>query len=339
MQSQLDLLTEVIERLPNKPYVLADKGAAMLIRSLHSELKRTDHRYIQHNQPNSLSFMVFDIDTPQAILAHENADILSPSFYTVDKEKTTAHAVYMLDTPVHRNQHSKQSPQRLFATLEIIYGVKLGADSGYAGHVMKTPWYENHSIYMPDGALNAVSLTEMADFVEFSRYNAEIKTLKGREKAITEAYSESRNVRVFDMARKKAYSVIRNYWGCTYDEWEKVCLKLVEDAWSVVSATNSKNTPYLISEMKATARSIAKYTWRNTTPRGFQTYVEMTHLSHQQKARQVKSVESRLMKSQDKRDQAIELSMGGMKQKEIAQILGVTDRTIRNWLVTYQGRK
>lgn len=329
-------LSSVIERLPRKPYVLAEKGAAMVIRSLQSELKRKDHRYIQHNQPNSLSFMVFDIDTPQAILAHENADILAPSFYTVDKEKTTAHAVYMLDTPVHRNQHSKQSPQRLFATLERIYGVKLGADPGYAGHVMKTPWYENHSVYMPDESLNAVSLTEMADFVDFSRYNAEIKSLKGREKAITEAYSESRNVQVFDIARKKAYSAIRNFWGCQYDEWEKACLKLVEDAWGVVSVMSAKNAPYLISEMKATARSIAKYTWKNTTPSGFKTYVEMTHLPHQQKARQAKSVKSRLMKSQDKRDQAIVLRHAGMKQKEIAQMLGVTDRTIRNWLATHQ---
>ncbi len=336
MQSQLDLLTEVIERLPNKPYVLAEKGAAMVIRSLQSELKRKDHRYIQHNQPNSLSFMVFDIDTPQAILAHENADILAPSFYTVDKEKTTAHAVYMLDTPVHRNQHSKQSPQRLFATLESIYGVKLGADSGYAGHVMKTPWYENHSLYMPDESLNAVSLTEMADFVDFSRYNAEIKALKGREKAITEAYSESRNVQVFDIARKKAYSAIRNFWGCQYDEWEKFCLKLVEDAWGVVSAMNAKNAPYLISEMKATARSIAKYTWKNTTPSGFQAYVEMTHLPHQQAKRGKKggvaSGVARLALSAEKREQAIELSRGGMKQNNIAAMLEVSTGTISKWL-------
>jgi hypothetical protein len=161
----------------------------------------------------------------------------------------------------------------------------LGADSGYAGHVMKTPWYENHSVYMPDESLNAVSLTEMADFVDFSRYNAEIKAIKGREKAINEAYSESRNVQVFDMARKKAYSAIRNFWGCQYDEWEKFCLKLVEDAWGVVSAMNTKNAPYLISEMKATSRSIAKYTWKNTTPSSFQAYVEMTHLPHQQARR------------------------------------------------------
>jgi hypothetical protein len=254
----------------------------------------------------------------------------------VDKEKTTAHAVYMLDTPVHRNQHSKQSPQRLFAALESIYGVKLGADSGYSGLVMKTPWYENHSVYMPDESLNAVSLTEMADFVDFSRYNAEIKALKGREKAINEAYSESRNVQVFDMARKKAYSAIRNFWGCQYDEWEKFCLKLVEDAWGVVSAMNTKNAPYLISEMKASAKSIAKWTWRNVTPASFELFVAKTHQPQLQRARQAKSVASRLIKTQDKRDQAIELSRDGMKQVEIAQMLGVTDRTIRNWLAMHQ---
>lgn len=336
MSPQIEIFSSVIARLPKKPYVLAEKGAAMVIRSLQSELKRKDHRYIQHNQPNSLSFMVFDIDTPQAILAHENADILAPSFYTVDKEKTTAHAVYMLDTPVHRNQHSKQSPQRLFATLESIYGVKLGADSGYAGHVMKTPWYENHSVYMPDESINAVSLTEMADFVDFSRYNAEIKALKGREKVITEAYSESRNVQVFDIARKKAYSAIRNFWECQYDEWEKFCLKLVEDAWGVVSAMNAKNAPYLISEMKATARSIAKYTWKNTTPSGFQTYVEMTHLPHQQARRGKKggvaSGVARLALSADKREQAIEMSTHGISVTEIANILKVSRPTVYSWL-------
>jgi Trp operon repressor len=275
--------------------------------------------------------MVFDIDTPRAILAHEKVDILAPSFYTVDKEKTTAHAVYMLDTPVHRNQHSKQSPQRLFATLESIYGVKLGADAGYSGLVMKTPWYSGHSVYMPDEVLSTVSLTEMADYVDFGLYNAELKASRGREKVITEAYSESRNVQVFDVVRKKAYTLIRQYWGGRYEDWENACFRLTQEAWSVVSAYNSKSAPYLMSEMKATARSIASYTWKKTTPSGFQAYVEMTHLPHQQKARQAKSVESRLIKTQDKREQARELRAGGMTVREIGQILGVGIATISRW--------
>jgi len=340
---QLELLSSVIERLPNKPYVLAEKGAAMVIRSLQSELKRTDHRYIQHNQPNSLSFMVFDIDTPQAIYAHENADILAPSFYTVDKTKTTAHAVYVLDTPVHRNQHSKESPQKLFAVLENIYGVKLGADPGYANHVMKTPWYRNHSVYMPDEVLSTVSLTEMADYVDFAKYNAEIKASRGREKVITEAYSESRNVAVFDMTRKKAYRLIRDYWGGSYESWEKACFDLVKEAWGIVSAYNIKSAPYLMSEMKATARSIASYVWEKMTPSSFQAYVEMTHLPHQQARRGkkggIKSGEARLMKSEDKREQARELRASGVTVREIGELLGVNHTTIVRWIKAHQNKQ
>jgi hypothetical protein len=343
MSSQIEIFSSVIERLPKKPYVLAEKGAAMVIRSLQSELKRKDHRYIQHNQPNSLSFMVFDIDTPRAILAHEKVDILAPSFYTVDKEKTTAHAVYMLDTPVHRNQHSKQSPQRLFATLENIYGVKLGADRGYSGLVMKTPWYENHSVYMPDECISTVSLTEMCEYVDFAKYNAEIKESKNRSKVITEAYSESRNVMVFDMARKKAYKDIREHWGGRYEEWEGSVYKIVQDAWSKVSVINAKDAPYLISEMKATARSIAKWTWKNTTPAKFQTFVELTHLPHQQSARGKKggiaSGEARLALTSDKREQARELRAGGMTTREIGQMLGVNHTTIVRWIKLHQNEQ
>jgi DNA-binding NarL/FixJ family response regulator len=176
----------------------------------------------------------------------------------------------------------------------------------------------------------------MCEYVDFAKYNAEIKESKKRSKVITEAYSESRNVMVFDMSRKKAYRDIREHWGGRYEEWEDAVYKIVQDAWSKVSVINAKDAPYLTSEMKATAKSIAKYTWKNTTPSGFQAYIEMTHLPHQQKARQTKSVESRLIKSQDKRDQAIELRKGGMKQVEIAKMLGVTDRTIRNWLAMHQ---
>ena len=49
-----------------------------------------------------------------------------------------------------------------------------------------------------------------------------------------------------------------------------------------------------------------------------------------------RSGEVRLALNLDKREQAIELSKGGMKQKEIAAMLNVTDRTIRNWLAMHQ---
>jgi DNA-binding transcriptional regulator YiaG len=327
---QLNILDSIKDALPTKPYTLMDKGCAMFITSIEAAIK-SNPRYIQANQPNSLSFMVFDLDYKKAILAHEKTDVLTPSFYTVDKKKTTAHAVYMLETPVHKNQHSKQSPQHLFATLEDIYGTRLGADKGYSGLVMKNPFYTGHNIYLPEETLCTVSLAEMADYVDFNQYNKQLKQQKTKE-----AFSEGRNIAVFDLVREWAYKEIRNYWNKSYREWLMVVQEKTKAVWHNIQGNYNKQSPYSVAEMKATARSIAKWTWKNTTQSSFQTYIEMTHLPHQQRARQAKQVESRLIKTQDKREQARELRASGMKQAEIANLLGVTDRTIRNWLAMHQ---
>jgi hypothetical protein len=145
---------------------------------------------------------------------------------------------------------------------------------------------------------------------------------------------------VFDMARKKAYKDIREHWGGRYEEWEWSVYKIVQDAWSKVSVINAKDAPYLISEMKATARSIAKWTWKNITPAKFQTFVELTHLPHQQSARGKKgglaSGEARLALTSDKREQARELRAGGMTTREIGQMLGVNHTTIVRWIKLHQ---
>jgi transposase-like protein len=65
----------------------------------------------------------------------------------------------------------------------------------------------------------------------------------------------------------------------------------------------------------------------------------MTHLPHQQKARQAKSVESRLIKTQDKREQAIELRNGGMTVRDIGKLLGVNHTTIVRWIKLHQNEQ
>jgi predicted transcriptional regulator len=65
----------------------------------------------------------------------------------------------------------------------------------------------------------------------------------------------------------------------------------------------------------------------------------MTHLPHQQSNRGVKSGVARLSLSADKREQAIELKAGGMKQVEIAKMLGVNQSTVQRWLKSHQNEQ
>jgi hypothetical protein len=334
---QYDLFADVIPRLPKKPYVLPDKGFKMFITSLEAAM-RTHCRYIQHNTPWQLGFMVFDLDYKEAIYAHEKSDLLAPSFYVVEPTKTTAHAVYALEQPVLRHDSSNDKPQRLFATLEQAYGEKMGADAGYSGLIMKNPFCGDYNVYLPEERKPLLySLTDLAEYVDFDGIN---KNRLRKTIDITNAYSESRNVAVFDMVRKWAYKAIRGYWGGSLDAWHQAVYQALSEAWAKIeSGYSSASHPYLVSERKATAKSIAKWTWRKMTPSSFQTYVEMTHLPHQQKARQAKSVESRLIKTQDKREQAIELRNGGMTVRDIGELLGVNHTTIVRWIKSHQNEQ
>jgi hypothetical protein len=338
---QYSLFSDVIPRLPKKPYVLPDKGFKMFITSLESAM-RHNCRYIQQNTPWQLSFMVFDLDYKEAIYAHEKADVLAPSFYVVEPTKTTAHAVYALEQPVLRHNSSNDKPQRLFATLEQAYGEKMGADAGYSGLIMKNPFCEDYKVYLPEERKPLLySLSDLAEYVDFDSINK--KRLR-KTIDIANAYSESRNIAVFDMVRKWAYKAIRNYWSCSYESWLSAVNQAVSEAWAgIESDYSSASHPYLISERKATAKSIAKWTWKNITPAKFQTFVELTHLPHQQSARGKKggiaSGEARLALSSDKREQARELKAGGMSTRDIAKLLDVNQSTVSRWTTPHQNEQ
>jgi DNA-binding NarL/FixJ family response regulator len=80
-----------------------------------------------------------------------------------------------------------------------------------------------------------------------------------------------------------------------------------------------------ISEVTATAKSISKWVWTRDG-RAEEAFIK------RQRWKQTKSVESRLIKTQDKREQAIELSLTGMSTREIATMLSVNQSTIVRWI-------
>lgn len=310
---QLDLFSS---RLPNKPYCTDDLAAGLLIRSKASATKR---RYIQHNPPPILAFMVYDLDRPDSALAWNDALLPVPAWVSVNPENGHSHIAYGLIAPVARTDAARAAPLRLAAAIEAAYGAKLDADRGYSGLITKNPMHPHWHVYYP--ATEAANfgyydLAELAEYVTLPN-----KLPKGREAA-----GIGRNVCLFDSLRIWSYSAVRVHWRPNgFKAWQSAVLEKAE-------SLNQFAEPLPYAEIKATAKSVAKWTWQNFTPKGFKDYVERTHTPEIQAKRGNKSGQVRAEKAIEKAVQAQEMRKQGMKQAAIAKALGVHRNTVSSWL-------
>ena len=142
-----------------------------------------------------------------------------------------------------------------------------------------------------------------------------------------------RNCTMFEEARHWAYRQVLNYrLTGNKDGFATAVLKHCE------ALNEGFRPPLYFAEVKATAKSIANWTWRNYTKAGAKTdeewakYVADTHTPDKQRARQALQVESRQEATKTARQQAFEMKAGGSTQKDIAKALGVSEATICRWL-------
>lgn len=307
MSAQLKLFETA---LPRKPYCSDQLESGLLIRSKDQAVRK---RYVQHNEPNSILWLAFDIDRPTHPEEAYDLGLPLPNIWVQNPENRHAHLLYSLGVPVHLNPDSSPKAQRFLASIDVAMTHKLEADAGYAGLVCKNPMHKHwNTLSLND---DSYDLSYLSEFVDLSFANDKRKNLP--------AIGLGRNVTLFDRTREWAYKAIRSHRrDKNFNSWlDKVNTKTID--------YNDFKTPLSLSEIMAIAKSIAKYCWK-VDGRAEEAFIK------RQSFKGKLSGEARLALSADKRDQAIALSMGGMKQVEIAKMLGVTDRTIRNWLAMHQ---
>lgn len=205
--------------------------------------------YIDPNPKNLVWAMVFDIDRPTAGAAWIDADLPQPNWICQNPLNGHAHLGYTLDAPVSRSLKSRASPQRYLARIQHGMTSRLDADRAYTHHLTKTPAHPRWRTLWGRGAPYALD-----ELREYLGDNLPLRIRRG------EAVGEGRNVTLFDGLRFWAYRARLSY--DTWPPWLDACLTRAD-------ALNAFACPLPWGEVKATAKSVAKWTWEHITPEGF----------------------------------------------------------------------
>ena len=245
-----------IGNLPHRPYCTDDTSSGLFIRPQTTAL---GYRHIQYNPPPHVASLVFDLDKPDSYHAWQDAGLPAPHWISVNRTNGHAHIGYMLAAPVARTSAARQKPLRYLAAIEHVLAKRLGADMGYSGLITKNPVHSDWLTIWHN--VEPYTLDYLAEFCP----DADLAAFNGRtRKEAREASGVGRNVAVFDNVREWAYKAVRKFWRPNgYDAW----------ADAVRAACERQNgefaSPLPVSEIKATAKSIARWVWNRFTPAGF----------------------------------------------------------------------
>lgn len=210
------------------------------------------HKYIQFND-HFIKFLVLDIDRKDCFWDWDYQNLPAPHFVVANPENGHCHYIYALATPICRTNNARKEPLEYFAKIQQAYTKALNADPNFAGLLTKNPNSEKWRV--SQFATEPYTLAYLADFVELPK-----KILK------REATGEGRNCYLFDSVRRFAYSEVMFYKnnGAKLDDFNRVILAKLE------KLNIFENAPSLnFNELKAIAKSVSKWVWRNFTTSKF----------------------------------------------------------------------
>jgi hypothetical protein len=316
--TQLELFED---NLPYKPYCSEQKGFLKIRSKAIAKLQN----YIQHNKPTEIRWLVFDCDYWGALEHVGQNHLPPPNIIATNRANGHSHLFYGLEVPVIITENGRAKPKAFLTNIAYALGVALESDQGYSNFISKNPLQKDFW----DVAEVKKQPWELADFLEF----LEVPT---RTPPKAKIIGVGRNVTLFENARRWAYRQVLAYR-----------LKGSKDAFcgAVLEFCEQFNeetfpTPLDFSEVKATAKSISKWTWSKFTGRmsdqDWSAHVARTHTSEIQarrgKAGGLKGGRGRASTDQEKRLSARSMRSEGMTQATIATALGVNQATISRWL-------
>jgi hypothetical protein len=240
--------------LPLKPYAVDHLPGRLLIQPRASALRR---RLIQLNHPSAIQWLVQDLDTDSSYFAHRDSNLPAPNFIAINPDNRHAHAAYLLATPVLRHSAARTAPLQYLAAIERGIARRLSADPRYAGLIAKNPLHPDWRVEWRRE--EPYSLGELESWL-FPRDMAAVAS-------VANAVGLGRNCAIFDGLRTFAYCKVLAFKRQV--DLEAFRRHLEQRAMLI---NNDFDQPLHFKELRCIARSVARWTWRQFSESGQQTW-------------------------------------------------------------------
>lgn len=288
---------------PSRAFCTDYPSDGQYIKTRNEALQR---RHIQPNSTGLIRWLTFDIDHKEAAYRWQDKNACPPTLVMVNPANGHAHYAYALSAPVPRTEISRIKPLQYLAAIQEGTRRIIGADPGYSGGLIKTPGHP---------AWHTLSFGGIYTLAELAEWCTLPSPKEMQRMAANEDYAGlGRNCTLFEHLRKQAYQDVRQFWKPDgFEQFRNHCLVLAE-------SLNRFSSPLSQSELKSISRSVAKWIWQRFNPTEF------------------RAIQSRRgsLKGAAKRAElmplVLDMAKRGFTQQVIADSLGVSQKTISNWL-------
>lgn len=231
------------------PYLArcSDNKTATLVRPRDYAIR---YPYMQINRRGMVSWLIFDLDHSNS-LSWDDEGLPPPNLIVRNRNNGHSHLFYAIP-PVCTTENARDKPIQYMKAIYTAFALRINADTDYnSGPVAKTPghpWWSTSELHS-----HVYELGELADYVEL-----QVSPWKTGPKL--EDLPHSRHCILFEQLRYYAYSIVNR-------ERERGTLASFTQLLEAFAhnhnkfARNGFSQDLMLSSIRATVRSVARWTW------------------------------------------------------------------------------
>lgn len=247
-------LNRVLVEAPFYPRV-SDNKTATLTRPRHLAVR---FPYMQINRRDMVSWLIFDLDHANPSV-WEDAGLPAPNLIVQNRKSRGAHLYYAIK-PVCTSLEARAKPMDYMKSIYSAMATKLKADIDFhSGPVAKTPghpWWVTTELHNHE-----YELGQLADYVDLPLISPWAKNPN------IDLVSHSRHCIMFEWLRHYAYSIVKHEQAQgTFEGFTRMLEAFAHNKNSFYGLGFCQNLSQ--SSLKATVKSVARWTWERYTGSG-----------------------------------------------------------------------